>query len=76
MSREVTVDVDKNSGFCAGVIRAVNIAEEKLEHEKNRKIFSLGALVHNEAVLSGLETAGLVTIDRDDLFDMKWVVYG
>ena len=47
MSREVTVDVDKNSGFCAGVIRAVNIAEEKLEHEKNRKIFSLGALVHN-----------------------------
>ena len=30
MSREVKVDVDKNSGFCAGVIRAVNIAEENL----------------------------------------------
>ena len=73
MSREVTVDVDKNSGFCAGVIRAVNIAEEKLEHEKNRKIFSLGALVHNEAVLSGLETAGLVTIDREDLDEMQSV---
>ena len=73
MSREVTVDVDKNSGFCAGVIRAVNIAEEKIEHEKNRKIFSLGALVHNEAVLSGLETAGLVTIDREDLDEMQSV---
>ena len=73
MAKFATVDVDRNSGFCAGVIRAVNIAEEKLEHEKDRKIFSLGALVHNEAVLSGLEDAGLVTIDREDLEEMQSV---
>ncbi len=71
MGRGATVDIDKNSGFCAGVIRAVNIAEEKLEHGNGKKIFSLGAIVHNEAVLSGLERAGLVTIDRDDLDDMQ-----
>lgn len=69
----ITVDVDKNSGFCAGVIRAVNIAQEKLEQEKDRKIFSLGALVHNEAVLSALEASGLVTVDRDDLDEMQSV---
>ncbi len=73
MSRGATVDIDKNSGFCAGVIRAVNIAEEKLEHGGDKKIFSLGAIVHNEAVLSGLEKAGLVTIDRDDLDEMQSV---
>lgn len=71
MGRGATVDIDKNSGFCAGVIRAVNIAEEKLEHGDGKRIFSLGAIVHNEAVLSGLEGAGLVTIDRDDLDDMQ-----
>ncbi len=73
MSRGATVDIDKNSGFCAGVIRAVNIAEEKLEHGDGKKIFSLGAIVHNEAVLSGLEKAGLVTIDREDLDEMQSV---
>ncbi len=66
-----TVDIDKNSGFCAGVIRAVNIAEEKLEHSDTNKIFSLGALVHNELVLSDLESRGMVTIDKDDLDEMQ-----
>ena len=65
-----TVEIDKNSGFCAGVIRAVNIAEQMLEHDSGRKIFSLGALVHNEPVLKGLEAAGMVTIDREDLDEM------
>ncbi len=73
MGRGATVDIDKNSGFCAGVIRAVNIAEEKLGHGGGKRIFSLGAIVHNEAVLSGLEKAGLVTIDRDDLDEMQSV---
>ena len=41
----VKVEVDKNSGFCPGVIRAVEIAETKLAEKGDRKIFSLGALV-------------------------------
>ena len=71
MGKGAAVDVDRNSGFCAGVIRAVNIAEEKLGQESGRKTFSLGAIVHNEAVLSSLESAGLVTIDREDLDEMQ-----
>ena len=71
----LTVDIDKNSGFCAGVIRAISRAEEFLkENEENadnsKKLFSLGAIVHNDAELSRLVNQGLVTIDKEDLEDM------
>ena len=29
----ITVDIDKNSGFCAGVIRAISKAEEFLQKD-------------------------------------------
>lgn len=73
MIMNATVEVDKNSGFCPGVIRAVEIAREKLEENEGRKIFSLGALVHNESVLGQLESGGLVAIDIDDLDEMHGV---
>ena len=69
----VKVEVDKNSGFCPGVIRAVEIAETKLAEKGDRKIFSLGALVHNESVLGRLADAGLVTVDVEDLDEMQAV---
>ena len=31
----ITVDIDKNSGFCAGVIRAIGKAEEFLNAGKD-----------------------------------------
>ncbi len=67
----VSVEIDPNSGFCAGVIRAIGKAEEKLSisTDKNR-LYSLGAIVHNDSELSRLEGLGLVTIDKDDLDDM------
>ncbi|MGN0191559.1 MAG: 4-hydroxy-3-methylbut-2-enyl diphosphate reductase, partial [Candidatus Cryptobacteroides sp.] len=67
------VEVDKNSGFCPGVIRAVEIAESKLAGNDGRKTFSLGALVHNEAVLGRLEARGLVAVDIEDLDEMQAV---
>ncbi|MBQ7812752.1 MAG: 4-hydroxy-3-methylbut-2-enyl diphosphate reductase [Bacteroidales bacterium] len=71
----LTVDIDKNSGFCAGVIRAISRAEEFLKEndgasEDGRRLFSLGAIVHNDAELSRLVNQGLVTIDNEDLDDM------
>ncbi len=71
----LTVDIDKNSGFCAGVIRAISTAEEFLKEndgasEDGRRLFSLGAIVHNDAELSRLVNQGLVTIDNEDLDDM------
>lgn len=71
----LTVDIDSNSGFCAGVIRAIGKAEEFLkEHhgsdEDGKRLFSLGAIVHNDAELSRLISQGLVTIDKEDLDEM------
>ena len=64
----LTVDIDSNSGFCAGVIRAISKAEEFLE--KGERLYSLGSIVHNDAELSRLIEQGLVTIDKEDLEEM------
>lgn len=64
----LTVDIDTNSGFCAGVIRAIGKAEEFLK--EGERLYSLGAIVHNDAELSRLVGKGLVTIDKEDLEEM------
>lgn len=71
----ITVDIDKNSGFCAGVIRAIGKAEEFLGSPESHKgddkrLFSLGAIVHNDSELERLNRRGLVTIDKEDLDEM------
>lgn len=65
----LTVDIDSNSGFCAGVIRAIGKAEEYLK-EGDKRLYSLGAIVHNDAELGRLVKQGLVTVDKDDLNEM------
>lgn len=71
----LTVDIDNNSGFCAGVIRAISTAEDFLkkaqaEGHEGRRLYSLGAIVHNDAELGRLVKQGLVTIDKEDLSEM------
>ncbi len=71
----LTVDIDTNSGFCAGVIKAISTAEKFLKKAKEagedgRRLYSLGAIVHNDAELSRLIEQGLVTIDKEDLEEM------
>ena len=69
------VEIDPHSGFCGGVIRAIGTAERFLDGEGDR-LYSLGAIVHNEEELSRLESRGLVTIDREDLREMRDPVAG
>ena len=71
----LTVNIDNNSGFCAGVIKAISTAEEflKKNHDsgaEGKRLYSLGAIVHNDAELSRLVEQGLVTIDKEDLEEM------
>ena len=66
----ITVDIDKNSGFCAGVIRAIGKAEEFLDKGDERRLYSLGAIVHNDSELERLSGQGLVTIDKEDFDEM------
>ena len=57
----MTVEIDSNSGFCGGVIRAIGGAERFLA--ERGQLFSLGAIVHNEAELARLQSKGLITLD-------------
>lgn len=63
----ITVEIDPDSGFCGGVIRAVDRVEEYLSGAEHSRLYSLGSIVHNEAELSRLRAAGLVTIGLSDL---------
>jgi len=55
------VNIDKNSGFCFGVVYAVEKAEEKLD--KNKKLFCLGDIVHNDMEVERLNNRGLKIIN-------------
>lgn len=61
------MEIDKYSGFCGGVIRAINRAESYLQNNPQSSLYSLGAIVHNDAELERLQKLGLTTIDYDDL---------
>ena len=56
----VTVEIDSRSGFCGGVIRAISQAERFLDGQDH--LYSLGAIVHNEAELDRLGAEGLRTV--------------
>lgn len=60
------VEIDGNSGFCGGVIKAIDTAERILDAQPGR-LYSLGAIVHNEEELARLGSKGLVAIDAGDL---------
>ena len=60
------VEIDTHSGFCGGVIRAIGTAEAFLDAGTGR-LYSLGAIVHNEEELSRLESRGLRTVGKDAL---------
>ena len=55
------VETDPGSGFCGGVIRAISRAEDFLSG--GHRLYSLGAIVHNEAELARLAGRGLVTVN-------------
>ncbi|MBQ3766371.1 MAG: 4-hydroxy-3-methylbut-2-enyl diphosphate reductase [Bacteroidales bacterium] len=57
----VSVEIDPGSGFCGGVIRAISQAERFLDGRDH--LYSLGAIVHNEAELDRLGAEGLRPVD-------------
>lgn len=63
------VSVDNNSGFCWGVVRTVDIAEQELA--ESGKLYSLGEIIHNPVEIDRLEEKGLQTIRHEDLPNLK-----
>lgn len=59
------IEIDKDSGFCNGVVTAIRKAEEELE--KSGHLYCLGDIVHNSNEVDRLCTNGLQTITHRDL---------
>jgi 4-hydroxy-3-methylbut-2-enyl diphosphate reductase len=63
----MTVTIDAQSGFCWGVVRTVQIAEENLaESREHRNVYVLGNIIHNPREIERLEAKGLKTITVED----------
>ena len=58
------VEIDQYSGFCFGVVRAINEAEQALQ---SGSVASLGDIVHNRMEVQRLESLGLQTISHADI---------
>ena len=58
------VEIDEQSGFCFGVIRAISEAERALTEGD---VASLGDIVHNRVEVQRLESLGLHTISHNDI---------
>lgn len=56
-------------GFCFGVRRAVELAQKALDERDGtyKKVYSLGPLIHNEAVLNKLSQQGLIILEDDSI---------
>lgn len=62
------VEIDEQSGFCFGVVRAINEAEGAL---KSGSVASLGDIVHNRVEVQRLESLGLKSISHQDIPTMR-----
>ena len=59
------VSIDHNSGFCFGVVYAIEIAEDILQEEGH--LYCLGDIVHNDEEVRRLEQMGLRIINHDEI---------
>jgi 4-hydroxy-3-methylbut-2-enyl diphosphate reductase len=60
----MTVTVDQHSGFCWGVVRTIDIAEEELK--ETASLHSLGPVIHNPVEIARLKEKGLATVTHAD----------
>ncbi|MCU0444049.1 MAG: 4-hydroxy-3-methylbut-2-enyl diphosphate reductase [Microscillaceae bacterium] len=62
---DLKVTIDNNSGFCFGVVYAIEMAEEILNEDN--QLYCLGDIVHNDEEVKRLEDKGLQIITHQDL---------
>lgn len=67
--QNIQVNIDSNSGFCFGVVYAIEMAEEILNEQGY--LYCLGDIVHNDEEVKRLEKKGLKIIDHDQLRSIR-----
>ncbi|MBQ8047639.1 MAG: 4-hydroxy-3-methylbut-2-enyl diphosphate reductase [Prevotella sp.] len=65
------IEIDSSSGFCFGVTTAIRKAEEELA--SGQTLYCLGDIVHNSIEVERLHAKGLVTINHDQLRELRGV---
>jgi 4-hydroxy-3-methylbut-2-enyl diphosphate reductase len=65
------IEIDEQSGFCNGVVRAIQKAEQELAFCGH--LYCLGDIVHNSREMERLRKNGLETINRQQLRKLKAV---
>lgn len=63
------IEIDSKSGFCFGVINAIQHAEKALEEQQT--LYCLGDIVHNGAEMARLNEIGLITISYEQFNNLK-----
>ena len=63
------IDIDEYSGFCFGVEKTIEIAENILKNEDY--LYCLGEIVHNEEEINRLKKKGLITITHKKFKTLK-----
>lgn len=59
----MNIEIDKKSGFCFGVVKAIAKAEEELA--KGDILYCLGDIVHNGQEVDRLSRMGMITINHE-----------
>jgi 4-hydroxy-3-methylbut-2-en-1-yl diphosphate reductase len=67
--RNLQVTIDSNSGFCFGVVYAIQMAEDLLDEQGY--LYCLGDIVHNDVEVERLQKRGLRIIDHDQLRELR-----
>lgn len=65
----MNIEIDQHSGFCFGVVYAIEMAEEHLK--THGELYCLGDIVHNDKEVERLQAMGLKIIGYDDLKELK-----
>jgi len=65
----IQVTIDSQSGFCFGVLYAIQMAEDFLD--ENGYLYCLGDIVHNEEEVERLKKRGLRIIDHEQFHQLK-----
>lgn len=63
------IEIDRQSGCCFGVAKAISRAEEELQ--KGGTLYCLGDIVHNNMEVERLKKMGLITINHEQLKQLK-----
>ena len=69
MGYNLKVSIDRDSGFCFGVVYAIDMAEEILEEDGY--LYCLGDIVHNDEEVERLKSLGLRIINHENLKDLQ-----